>query len=188
MKQGFRGTSVLCVITLAGLAVACSGGPGASSLAAPTASTASEVSHGLELTAFAGSGGGSVNVSANARGGEFTVNTRDAIHVYGVTPNTVLYVRAAADVGLPGGQQNDGVCQRAALGQFMPLNAFPGGPGATIETSAGGAGATRIIFGATNPFLSDGGSLDLVIRLVDALPPAIPTIDLRTECFTQVVK
>ena len=184
MKLTPVGTSVLCVVTLAGLAAACSGETGVRSLTAPTASTASEVSHGLVLTAFAGSGEGIVNVTANARTGGFVVNTRDAINVHGVTPNTVLYVRAAADVGLPNGQQSDGVCQRAALGQFMPLLSFPGGPGATIETSAGGAGATHIIFGINNPFVPEGGSLDLVIRLVDALPPAVPTIDLRTACFT----
>ena len=140
------GTSLLCVTALAGLAIGCSSEPGTHSLAAPTASTASEVSHGLRLTAFAGSGQGIVNVTANARTGTFVVNTRDAINVHGVTPNTLLWVRAAADVGLPGGQQSDGVCQRAALGQFMPLASFPGGPGATLETSAGGAGATHIIF------------------------------------------
>jgi hypothetical protein len=70
----------------------------------------------------------------------------------------------------------------------MPLNSFPGGPGATIETSAGGAGATHIIFGVNNPFIPEGGRLDLVIRLVDALPPAVPTIDLRTTCFTLETK
>src|SRR6185295_11003313 len=154
------GTSLVCVVTLAGLAAACSGEPGVHSLAAPTASTASETSHGLRLTAFSGRGEGLVNVTANARTGGFVVNTRDAINVHGVTPNTVLYVRAAADVGLPGGQQSDGVCQRAALGQFMPLLSFPGGPGATIETSAGGAGATHIIFGINNPFVPEGASLD----------------------------
>jgi hypothetical protein len=188
MKIRSVSTSLLCVVTLAGLTAACSAEPGAHSLAAPTVSTSSEVSHGLRLTAFAGSGEGLVNVTANARTGGFVVNTRDAINVHGVTPNTVLYVRAAADVGLPGGQQSDGVCQRAALGQFQPLLAFPGGPGATIETSAGGAGATHVVFGINNPFVPEGGSLDLVIRLVDALPPAVPTIDLRTVCFTLETK
>jgi len=27
-----------------------------------------------------------------------------------------------------------------------------------------------------------------VYRVVDALPPAVPTVDLRTACFTLVVK
>ena len=145
-------------------------------------------SHGLPLTAVAGSGSGIVNVTANARTGEFTANTRDAINVHGVSPDTVLYVRAAADVGLPGGAQADGICQRAALGQFQPLLAYPGGPPAILETSPGGAGATHVVFGMTNPLVPEGGSLDLVLRLVDALPPAVPTIDLRTECFTLEIK
>jgi hypothetical protein len=88
-----------------------------SSAGAPSGVTlASESpSHGLALTAVAGSGSGIVSVTANARTGAFTANTQDAITVHGVSPNTVLYVRAAADVGLPGGAQADGICQRAAL-------------------------------------------------------------------------
>jgi hypothetical protein len=44
------------------------------------------------------------------------------------------------------------------------------------------------VFGISNPLVPDGGSLDLVLRLVDALPPAVPTIDLRTACFTLEIK
>jgi hypothetical protein len=180
---------VLVLGGLAGLAAAACSGPGSTALTAPSlaASVSQSASHGLELTAFAGAGTGRVNVTANARGG-FTVNTEDNINVHGVSPNTVLYVRAAADVGLPGGQQADGVCQRANLGQFQPLLSYPGGPPATLETSAGGAGATHVVFGINNPFVPDGASLDLTIRLVDALPPAVPTIDLRTACFTLEIK
>jgi len=145
-------------------------------------------SNGLQLIAFAGSGSGYVNVTANARTGEFTANTQDVINVHGVTPNTVLYVRAAADVGLPGGQQADGTCQRADLGQFQPLLSFPDGPPAFLETAQGGAGTTHVVFGINNPFTQDGAKLDLVLRLVDALPPAVPTIDLRTPCFTLTIK
>ena len=181
----------LAVLGMAGAAVGCGESnnpvrPSAASYAPTTASTSP--SHGLPLTAFAGSGSGIVNVTANARTGTFTANTQDAINVHGVTPNTVLYVRAAADVGLPGGQQADGDCQRAELGQFQPLLAYPGGPPATLETSPGGAGATHVVFGITNPFVPEGASLDLVLRLVDALPPAVPTIDLRTPCFTLEIK
>jgi hypothetical protein len=196
---------VVAVFGMAGAAVGCGEindpvrpsalptGGGAASIGAPGGAPGSATSalasptHRLSLTAVAGSGSGIVNVTANARGG-FTANTRDAINVHGVSPNTVLYVRAAADVGLPGGAQADGICQRADLGQFQPLLAYPGGPPAILETSAGGAGATHVVFGITNPFVSDGGSLDLVLRLVDALPPAVPTIDLRTACFTLEIK
>ena len=196
---------VLTVLGMAGIAVGCGEindpvrpssmptGGGAASFSAPSGALSSATSalaspsHALQLTAVAGSGSGIVNVTANARGG-FTANTRDSINVHGVSPNTVLYVRAAADVGLPGGAQADGLCQRAELGQFQPLPAYPGGPPATLETSPGGAGATHVVFGITNPFVLDGGSLDLVLRLVDALPPAVPTIDLRTACFTLEIK
>ena len=185
--------SILAILGMAGAAVGCGDinnrDGGATSLSAPSGvrSASASPSHGLPLTAVAGSGSGIVNVTANARTGAFTANTQDAINVHGVSPNTVLFVRAAADVGL-GGQQADGVCQRAALGQFQPLLAFPGGPPATLETSPGGAGATHVVFGLTNPFTQDGASLDLVLRLVDALPPAVPTIDLRTPCFTLEIK
>ena len=196
---------VLAIFGMAGAAVGCGAindpvrpsslptGGGAASVSAPSGALGSATSalaspsHGLPLTAVAGSGSGIVNVTANARGG-FTSNTRDAINVHGVSPDTILYVRAASDVGLPGGAQADGICQRADLGQFQPLLAYPGGPPATLETSPGGAGATHVVFGITNPFVSDGGSLDVVLRLVDALPPAVPTIDLRTACFTLEIK
>ena len=183
---------VIVLVALAGgaTAAACSG-PSAAGPAAPSAiagAQASEATHGLPLTAVVGTGSGIVNVTPTAEPGVFVVNTRDAINVHGTAPNTLLYVRSSADVGLPNGQQYDGVCQRAALGQFQPLLAEPGGAPATLQTSAGGAGATHIIFGATNPFIPEGGRLDIMIRLVDALPPAIPTIDLRTPCFTIDVK
>jgi hypothetical protein len=184
---------MVCLAALAASTGACStsesGAPPAapSRLAAPVIAEQS-IGHGLRFIALAGSGSGIVNVTANARTGAFTANTRDAINVHGVAPNTLLYVRAAADVGLPGGQQADGVCQRAALGQFQPLLAYPDGPPATLETSPGGAGATHVVFGITNPFTQDGAGLDLVLRLVDALPPAVPAIDLRTPCFTLQIK
>jgi hypothetical protein len=190
---------IAAILGMAGAAVGCGeisdpvrpsslSGNGSASLSGPGGVTGASQSpsHGLPLVAIAGSGSGIVNVTANARGG-FTTNRQDAINVHGVTPDTVLYVRAAVDVGL-GGQQADGICQRAALGQFQPLLAYPGGPPAILETSPGGAGATHVVFGITNPFVPEGGSLDLVLRLVDALPPAAPTIDLRTPCFTLDIK
>jgi hypothetical protein len=171
-------------------ATACSGVPGsAGTNGLPTAPSvlraSADESHGLPLTVVTGSGEGMVNVTPNARGGIYAVNTRDTINVHGVPPGTVLYVRAAADAGL-GAQQADGVCQRANLGFFQPLLSTPGGAPAVLEASAGGAGATQIDFGSA--LLPEGAALDLVIRLVDALPPAVPTIDLRTECFTLQTK
>jgi hypothetical protein len=145
-------------------------------------------SHGLPLTAFAGSGSGVVNVTPNARDGEFTLNTEDEINVHDVTPGTLLYVRAAADVGLPNGQQSDGTCQRAAAGQFNAVLLYPGGPPATIEISPDGGGAVHIEDHRNSPLLPPGGSADFMFRVVNALPPAVPSIDLRTECFTLQIK
>lgn len=173
------------------LGMACSSGssgPLSGLNPAAPAATAASSGHGLVLQAVAGGGTGIVNVTANARTGDFVANTQDTVQVRGTAPNTVLYVRVAADAGLSGGQQADGVCQRADLGFFQPIASYPGGPDATIETSAGGAGTTHIQFGATNPAIADGSRLDLVFRVVDALPPAVPTIDLRTECFTVEIK
>jgi len=99
----------------------------------------------------------------------------------------VLYVQRASDRGL-GAQQADGICQRANAGLFMPVPVDLGGPPAIIETSPGGAGAIHIEIHGNDPFLPEGGKLDVVYRLVDALPPAVPTIDLRTPCFMFTVK
>jgi hypothetical protein len=190
MNGSFR--VLACLVSVVFVA-ACSSSSTGSSLTginplAPDLSASAAPAHALQLTAVAGEGTGIVNVTATARSGEFVANTQDAVHVRGVTPDTLLYVRVAADVGLPNGEQSDGICQRAALGQFMPLALYPGGPAATIETSRGGAGTVHVVFGATNPFISNGSRLDLQFRIVNALPPAVPTIDLRTECFTVEIK
>lgn len=150
--------------------------------AAPAATAASD-GHGLVLHAVVGDGTGIVNVTTNARTGDFVVNTEDAVQVRGVAPDTLLYVRVAVDAGL-GGQQADGICQRANLGQFGPIALSPGGLPATIETSPGGTGTVHIVGGFTSPFVSNGAQMDIAFRVVDAIPPAVPTIDLRTDCFT----
>jgi hypothetical protein len=51
-------------------------------------------------------------------------------------------------------------------------------------TSPGGSGAANFhLFGA-----GEGNIIDIAFQLVDALPPAVPTIDLRAPCFTFTVK
>ena len=179
---------LLACMAIGATGAACSSDSSGTGLnpAAPAA-LAATTAHGLELHAVLGAGTGIVNVTPNARSGDFVANTEDLVQVRGVAPNTLLYVRVAADVGL-GAQQADGVCQRANLGQFGPLALYPGGPPATLETSAGGSGTVHVTFGATNPAISDGSGLDLMFRVVDALPPAVPTIDLRTDCFTVVIR
>lgn len=139
---------------------------------------------GLPLIPVVGTGAGSFSLvhTESDRGG-FTGDSQLTISVHGVTPNTVLYVRRAGDLGLPGGQQADGICQRANAGLFGPVPA-PDGTPVIFETSPGGSGTTHIHFYGTG----EGNRLDSVWRVVDALPPAVPTIDLRTPCFTFTVK
>jgi hypothetical protein len=140
-----------------------------------------------------GSGSGIVNRAGTANEGEFTANSQVNINVHGVRPSTLLYVLTAGDTGLPNpafptAGQADGVCDRAAAGQFTNNPLYPGGPAATLKTSPGGAGAVHMVFGSNSPSLPDGASFDVVIRLVDVLPPATATIDLRTPCFTAEIK
>jgi hypothetical protein len=145
----------------------------------------------IPLIAVTGSGSGIVNDSATANDGGFTLRGQVNINVHGAPPDTLLCVQIAADVGLPGapeGEQNDGVCQRAAAGLFAPLASYPGGPPATLQTSPGGAGAAHTTAAINNPFLSDGGRVDVVIRLLDVLPPGVPSVELRTPCYIFEIK
>ena len=139
---------------------------------------------GLPFIAVVGTGSGRFNlVHTESDRNNFTGDSQLTISVEGVSPNTVLYVRRGGDLGLTGGQQADGVCQRAAAGLFgqVPL---PTGGFVTLETSPGGAGAAHVHFYGAG----EGNRLDSVWQLVDALPPAVPTVDLRTPCFTFTVK
>jgi len=139
---------------------------------------------GLPFIAVAGTGSGRFNLvhTESDRDG-FTSDAQVTISVEGVSPNTLLHLLRAGDLGLPGGQQADGACQRAAAGLFGAVP-VPGGGSVTLETSAGGSGATHVHLYGT----SEGNTLDSLWRLVDALPPAVPTVDLRTPCFTFTVK
>ena len=195
-----RSATVLIALVCGISAVGCTGGsaptrsttmptaPSDVSVAASGGADRAGSSHGLQLTAVAGSGSGVVNVTSTAIDGAFTLNTQDSITVHDVPPNTVLYVRGAGDTGLPNGQQSDGICQRAELGLWGSVALFPGGPAATIEATPGGTGAVHIIDGRNSAALTDGVTTEIMLRLVDALPPAIPTIDLRTPCFTLLVR
>lgn len=188
-----RHTLIFMGITV--LLAGCSGARSASSPVAPSGAGLSasddsngSPSHGLPLLSPAGEEFGGVNVTANGRTGTYTLNTQDSIHVHGLPGDIRLYVMGAGDTGLPGGQQADRVCQRAQAGMWGPVATFPGGPQAIIETSPGGAGSVHIADGRNSPALFDGAETDIRLRVVDALPPAVPTIDLRTPCFTLTVK
>jgi hypothetical protein len=153
-------------------------------LATAAATGAVADSHGLRFTAVTGEGSGTLNVTATPRPGEFTLNAQVTVNVHGVPANTVLRLLRSGDIALPNGQQADGVCQRAAAGLFGAVPLHPGGPPAVVETSDGGSGALHFELQGSDPFLPDGASVDVVYRLVDALPPAVPSVDLRTPCFT----
>jgi hypothetical protein len=141
-------------------------------------------SHAITFTPVAGDGSGTINITATPRPGTFTLNAQVTVNVHGVPPNTVLRLFRSGDIALPGDQQADGVCQRAAAGLFGPVPLSPGGPPAILETSPGGSAALHFELQGNDPFLPDGAAVDVVYRLIDALPPAVPTIDLRTACFT----
>jgi hypothetical protein len=191
-RQGSSSGDFVCVIGMVAglLAAACSGNaslsptsPGVGASAAESAIGANG-GPGLPFIAVAGTGSGRFNLvhTESDRNG-FTGDAQLTISVEGVSPNTVLYVRRAGDLGLPGGQQADGVCQRAAAGLFGPVP-LPEGGFVTLETSAGGSAAAHVHFYGTG----EGNRLDSLWQLVDALPPAVPTVDLRTPCFTFTVK
>jgi len=168
------------------LAVACSELPSAvaPSAGVPGRQSVANGGPGLPLIPIVGTGAGSFNLvhtESNRHG--FTSDAQLTVSVHGVTPNTVLYVRRAGDLGLPDGQQTDGICQRADAGLFSPLPA-PDGTPVTLATSPGGSGTTHVHLYGT----SEGNRLDAIFRVVDSLPPAVPTIDLRTPCFTFTVK
>ena len=154
-------------------------------LPAPGASAAHTPStQGLELTAVVGSGSGMFNLvhTESDRGG--TADAQITISVHGVPPNTLLHVLRGGDVGLPNGQQADGVCQRATAGLFGPIP-VPVGEASPWRPQLAGQDRPTSTFLARRP---RGRPVDSVYRVVDALPPAVPTVDLRTACFTLVVK
>jgi hypothetical protein len=202
-SQRLNSGKFISVIAMAGslLAASCSGdapgsptaptgvtnGPSATpQSAAPVGpSSVADESRGLPMTAVVGTGEGIFNLThtASNRGG-FTGDSQFAISVHGVPPNSVLYLTRSGDIGLPDGQQSDGVCQRASSGLFGPV-LTPDGEFVTVETTAGGTGPIHLHLYGNTP---DGTVIDTVYRLVDALPPATPTTDLKTPCFTFTVK
>lgn len=144
--------------------------------------------HGVALAAVLGTGTGTVNVTPTSAvdgfSAQITVNVHDA------PPNTTFYVQRAPEIGRANGA--DGICQRAAgLAPWGPpapnfvTFPMPGpGPLVTLQTSAGGSGATHIDFAAAT--IADGTAFDVMFRLVDDLTN--PANDLRTGCFTVTVK
>ena len=145
--------------------------------------------HGQELTAVRGVGAGIVNVTPTAAvDGSFSAQIN--VDVHGAPPNTTFFVQRAPEIGRA--NSSDGICQRAA-GQapwgppapnFVTFPLPAAGPLVVLQTSAGGAGSTHIDFAA--PTIADGTAFDVMFRLVDDLNN--PSNELRTECFTVIVK
>ena len=145
--------------------------------------------HGEQLTAVLGTGTGIVNVTPTAAvDGSFSAQIN--VNVHNAPPNTTFYVQRAPEIGRANGA--DGICQRAAglppwgapTPNFVTFPLPAAGPLVTLQTSNGGAGAAHIDFAA--PTISDGTQFDVMFRLVDSL--ATPTNELRTGCFTVIVK
>jgi len=145
--------------------------------------------HAQQLTAVRGVGSGIVNVTPTAAvDGSFSAQIN--VNVHGARPNTTFYVQRAPEIGRSNGA--DGICQRAAgeapwgppTPNFVTFPMPAAGPLVVLQTSEEGAGSTHIDFGA--PTIADETAFDVMFRLVDDLTN--PTNELRTECFTVVVK
>ena len=154
-----------------------------------SAARSMSATHGERLTAVLGTGSGIVNVTPTAAvdgsfSAEITVEVRNA------APNTRFYIQRAPEIGRS--NSADGVCQRAAgeapwgppAPNFVTFPLPAPGPLVTLQTSTGGAGTTHIDFRA--PTIADGTMFDVMFRVVDDL--TTPTTDLRTGCFTVIVK
>jgi hypothetical protein len=145
--------------------------------------------HAQQLTAVLGTGSGTVNVTPTAAAdGSFSAQI--TVNVHGAPADTTFYVQRAPEIGRANGA--DGICQRAEglppwgapVPNFVTFPMPAAGPLVTLQTSAGGSGATHIDFAAAT--IADGTVFDVMFRLVDNLTN--PTNELRTGCFTVTVK
>ena len=179
-------TLSLSILALSTLVGACSSAP-----SSPTAaSLVPSGTHQSALTAVSGTGVGGVSVSpvAIAAG---TFDAMISVRVDQARPNTTYIVQRAPEIGRALG--SDGICQRAlgvspwsavdpAAPAFVTFS-LSGSP-ATLTTSAGGAASLDFEFLA--PTVSAGTSFDVMFRLVDN--ETTPTLELRSGCFTVLVK
>ena len=132
----------------------------------------------LELTEVTGStpagGGGIVNVIPTGQPGfnnfQFTVVVR------GAPADTDLYFQLRGDTGLTGGQQADGICQRAATWPAPPTSLLS----EVLHTSPAGTGVLHVFLENTSPFFDSGVESDFMYRVVDSTQ----MFQLRTECVT----
>ena len=197
-----EGLGLIGMAAVALLAMGCTEGgrgtmgpAGPSSVGASAASgergfplSASGETHAMRLAAVTGSGSGVVNVTPTSDADGFSAEI--TVSVVGAPPNTDFYVQRAPEIGRA--NSSDGVCQRAmGVAPWGPpapnFVTFPvplSGPLVVVHTSSGGSGSTHISFDL--PTLLDGTAFDVMFRLVDDLTS--PANDLRTACFTVVVR
>jgi hypothetical protein len=130
----------------------------------------------IELTEVAGStpagGRGKVNVIPTGVPGfnnfEFTVI------VHGGPAAADLYFQLRGDTGLTGGQQADGVCQRATTWPAPPASLA----NQVLHTSPTGMGVLHVSLETTSPFFDPGVMSDFMYRVVDF----DQTFELRSAC------
>jgi hypothetical protein len=113
-----------------------------------------------DLTAVSGQGAGKIIVSPTAADGHGAFDARVTVNIRQTTPNTDFTVTRTADP-IP-----DGICTGTIFGTV-----------ATLQTSAGGAGA--VAFERTGPLLQ----FDLLVRVVGG----DGTI-LQSDCMTITAK
>jgi hypothetical protein len=142
------------------------------------------------IAAGSGTGIGGVSVSPQA----IPAGTFDALislRVAQARPNTTYFVQRAPEIGRSLGA--DGICQRAlGVSPWSPLDppapafiTFPLATSlATMTTTASGTASLDFEFQA--PTILAGTSFDVMFRLVDN--ETAPTMELRSGCFTVLVK
>lgn len=171
-------------VVVVALTLACS-----SSSTAPTSSIPAGT-HQSAIAAVSGPGRGGVSVTPKAIP-EGTMLVDISISLTDARPNARYFVQRAPEVGRA--LAADGICQRAA--GSSPWSAsdpaaaafltFPIGTGlATIVTAANGTGSLDFEF--RSPTTPAGTVFDVMFRLVDN--ETAPTTELRSGCFTVVVK
>lgn len=145
--------------------------------------------HQSLITAVMGNGVGGLSVTPKSIP-EATFVADIRVRVKGAKPNSSYIVQRAPEIGRP--LPSDGVCQRAlGLPPWTPADGpvaaafvtFPS-PGSPLMTSASGDGALDFEFSA--PMIPAGTVFDVMFRFVD--DAASPTTELRSGCFTVVVR
>ena len=130
----------------------------------------------VELAEVAGStpAGGRGRVSVIPTGVRGFNNFELTVVVHGAPPDADLYFQLRGDTGLTGGQQADGVCQRAATWPAPPVSVL----NQVLHTSPTGMGALHLRLETTSPFFDPGVTSDFMYRIVNFNQ----AFELRSAC------